>query len=227
MTLKQEPATLPERHTPKLSPEARKRIIQATIEWQEKGFSQPKVEPSLLGLDWSLFISRKFKEDAVPVSLCAPPEFVSCAHSAVDAYATAMLATRASYLSLGILNFICSLKLPDHHSDLYLELATIPEQGRIDPDIVVLDMLRSLPAVLRTKRFDESAVMFMEGEGCVMEFRYPGRMVLNQSPFLRDRPTDLWPQVTLSLTPTDELRIRARHILDFLLSPTSDEDIPN
>ena len=227
MTLKQEPTTLPEKHWPKLSPEVQERVIQATLEGQEKGFFQRKMEPSLLGLDWSLFISRKFQEDPVPVSLWDPPEFISCAYSALDAYATAMLAARASYSSLGDLNFTCSLKRRNYQSDLYLELATTPERGRIDPGTVILDMLRSFPVVLGTKSFDTCSVMFMEGEGCVMEFSYPGRMVLHRSPFLRDRPTYLWPQVTLSLTPTDELRIRAGRILAFLLSPTSIVDKPN
>jgi hypothetical protein len=227
MTLKQEQTTLPERHWPKLSPEVRDGVIQATLEWQEKGFSQPKMEPSLLGLDWSLFTSRKFEEEPAPVNLWNPPEFISYAYSALDAYATAILAARTSYSSLGVLNFTCSLKRRNHESDLYLELVTTPERGRIDPDTLILDMLRSFPAVLSTKRFDASSVMFMEREGCVMEFSYPGRMVLHRSPFLRDRPTDIWPQVTLGLTPTDELRIRATHILAFLLSPTSIVDNPN
>ena len=60
-----------------------------------------------------------------------------------------------------------------------------------------------------------------------MQFAYPGQMVAKASPFLRDRPDELWPQVTLSLTPTDELRIRAQDILAFLLSSIPVEGNPN
>ena len=91
----------------------------------------------------------------------------------------------------------------------------------------MLEMLNSFPRLLQTKGIEAGAVFFLEGEGCAMQFAYPGQMVVEASPFLRNRPNELWPQVTLSLTPTDELRTRAQDILAFLLSSTPVEGNPN
>ena len=66
-----------------------------------------------------------------------------------------------------------------------MEFATIPERGRINPDSVMLEMLNSFPRLLQTKGIEAGAVFFLEGEGCAMQFAYPGRMVAKASPFLR------------------------------------------
>jgi hypothetical protein len=220
VTFEQEPTELSERRWPALSEEQREASLREFKRLQEEGLCQPKMEPSLLGLDWSSFVTRKFPEHAEHIRFENPPEFISYGFSALDAYATAMLAAHFSYRSLGVLNFTCSLKRRDPESQMHVEFATIPERGRINPDSVMLELLNSFPRLLQTKRIEAGAVFFLEGEGCGMQFAYPGRMVAEASPFLRDRPDDLWPQVTLSLTPTDEQRIRAQDILAFLLSPT-------
>jgi hypothetical protein len=227
VTFKQEPTELSERRWPALSPEAQKHVIAEFKRWMKEGGCQQKMEPSLLGLDWSSFVPREFQEYADQASFENPPEFISYAFSALDAYATAMLAAHFSYRSLGILNFTCSIKRSGPESQMHLEFATIPEQGRINPDSVMLEMLSAFPRLLQTKGIEAGAVFFLEGEGCGMQFAYPGQMVAKASPFLRDRPDDLWPKVTLSLTPTDELRIRAQDILAFLLSSTPVEGNPN
>lgn len=227
VTFEHEATELSERRWPALSEEQQEATLREFKRWMEEGGCQPKMEPSLLGLDWSLFVTRKFPEYADQISFRNPPEFVSYGFSALDAYATAMLAAHFSFRSLGVLNFTCSLKRSGPESQMYLEFVTIPEQGRINPDPVMLEMLNSFPRLLQTKRIEAGAVFFLEGEGCGMRFAYPGQMVAKASPFLRDRPDDLWPQVTLSLTPTDELRIRAQDILAFLLSPDPVEGNPN
>jgi hypothetical protein len=223
MFFDQAPAKMPERPYEKLSPEQREIVFREFRRFQEQGCIQPKLEPSLLGLDWDSFVTRKFAEHAHQVSFLNPAEFISLAFSALDAYATAMLAAHFSCSSLGVLNFTCSLKRRDPESPMYLEFATIPEWGRIDPDSVMLELLHSFPEVLQARGFKVSPVMFMEGEGCLMEFAYPGRMVAEASPFLRNRPVDHWPQVTLCLNPTNELRIRAQDLLAFLRSSPSVE----
>jgi len=227
VTFEQEPTNLSERRWPALSPEAQKHVIAEFKRWMEEGGCQPKMEPSLLGLDWSSFVTRKFPEYAEQIRFENPPEFISYAFSALDAYATAMLAAHFAYCSLGALKFTCSLKRSGPESEMHLEFATIPVRGRINPDSVMLEMLNSFPRLLQTKGIEAGAVFFLEGEGCAMQFAYPGRMVAKASPFLRDRPDELWPQVTLSLTPTDELRIRAQDIRAFLLSSTPVEGNPN
>ena len=227
MTFEKEPTKLSERRWPSLSEEQREATLMEFERWMEEGGCQPKMEPSLLGLDWSSFVTRKFPDYAEQIRFWNPPEFISYGFSALDAYATAMLAAHFSYRSLGVLNFTCSLRRHDPESQLHLEFATIPEQGRISPDSVMLELLNSFPRLLQTKRIEAGAVFFLQGEGCGMQFAYPGRMVAKASPFLRDRPDDLWPQVTLSLTPTDELRTRAQDILTFLLNTFSMEGDPN
>jgi hypothetical protein len=227
VTFEQEPMKMPERRWPKLSPESKDAVLREVKRQQDEGFLSPKMEPSLLGLDWSLFVPREFPEYAEHFRFENPPEFISYGFSGLDAYATAMLAAHFSYRSLGVLNFTCSLKRHDPESQMHLEFATIPERGRFNPDLVMLELLNSFPRLLQTKRIEAGAVFFLEDEGCGMQFAYPGRMVAEASPFLRDRPDDLWPQVTLSLTPTDELRIRAQDILAFLLNSGSMEGNPN
>jgi hypothetical protein len=108
-----------------------------------------------------------------------------------------------------------------------LEFATAPERGRIDSARIMLELLHSFPELLRAKSIKGGAVLFFEGEGCMMDFEYPGCMLASASPFLRDRPLDLWPQAILVLAPTVELATRAQNILDFLRSSDPTEGNPN
>ena len=227
MASEQEPAKFPDRRWPALSEGQRDASLRELKRWQEDGFCQPKMEPSLLGLDWSSFVTRKVPEYQDQSSYWYPPQFISYAFSALDAYATAMLAAHFSFCSLGVLNFTCNLKQSGAESQMRLEFATIPERGRIHPESIVLEMLESFPRLLQTKRIEAGTVFFLEGEGCAMQFAYPGKMVATASPFLRDRPDDVWPEVRLSLTPTDELRTRAQDILAFLMNSTPLAGNPN
>jgi len=101
------------------------------------------------------------------------------------------------------------------------------DRRQINAGSVMVELLRSFPELLRTKRVDPGAVYFREAEGCLMDFAYPGQIVATASPFLRDRPVNLWPQVSLNLTPTNELRTRAREILNFLQSSAPTDRDPN
>ena len=64
MLFNQEPAKMPDRPYEKLSPESNDRMLSELTRWLEEGVCQPKMEPSLLGLDWSSFVTRKFPEYA-------------------------------------------------------------------------------------------------------------------------------------------------------------------
>jgi hypothetical protein len=57
--------------------------------------------------------------------------------------------------------------------------------------------------------------------------KYPGQMVPEKSPYLRDRPAHLWPSISLSLTPTQALLSRARQVVAFLKSPQDTDATPN
>jgi len=227
MPFEEKPAKMPDRPYEKLSQASRDHIISDLELWLAEGYCQPEMEPSLLGLDWSSFVTRRFPEYGDQTSFWNPPEFIFYAFSALDVYATALLATQFSCRSLGVLNFTCNLKRHDPESQMHMEFMTTPERGRIDPSSVMLELLRSFPRFLQTKRIEAGAVSFLEGEGCRMQIAYPGRMVAKASPFLRNRPDDLWPQVTLSFAPTDEMRIRAQDIVAFLLSSDAMDGRPN
>jgi hypothetical protein len=108
-----------------------------------------------------------------------------------------------------------------------LEFATTPEQGRINPDSIMTELLGSLPKILNARGFKDLTVMFMEGEGCMMEFEYPGHMLAEASPFLQNRPIEHWPKVTLNLAPTNELRDRAHRVLAFLRGSEPTDALPN
>jgi hypothetical protein len=55
-----------------------------------EGFCQRELEPSFLGLDWSSFETSQFASEGV--RFCNPSEFIYYGFSALDAYATAVLA---------------------------------------------------------------------------------------------------------------------------------------
>ncbi len=174
-----------------------------------------------------MFETREFPEYANEVCCGNPPEFISLAFSALDAYATAMLAAHLSFESLGILKFTCSLTRHEPESAMHLEFATTAEQGQIDPDSVMIELLGSFPEILQARGFKDLTVMFMEGEGCLMEFAYPGNMLAEASLFLQNRPMDRWPTVTLRLAPKNELRDRAHRVLAFLRDSGPVEAPPN
>ncbi|MGA3133776.1 MAG: hypothetical protein ABSD59_23675 [Terracidiphilus sp.] len=216
-----------ERIYPVFSQEEKDHISGEMKTWFEEGCCQPKMEPSLLGLDWSSFVTRKFPEHDRQISFLNPPEFVSYGFSALDAYATAMLAANFSSESHGLLTFTCKLKQFDSECKLSLDFMTTSEQGRIDSGRIMLELLSSFPVLLHAKNIEGGAVLFLEGDGCPMKCNYPGRMISSVSPFLRNRPVDLWPQAILVLMPTVELRKRALDILSFLRSADPIEENPN
>jgi hypothetical protein len=199
-------------------------------EWKsslEEGFCQPKIEDSMLGLDWSLFVSRDFPEHEGDTSFWNPPEFICYAYSTLDAYATAMLAAHFPRRPLGVLNFTCGLKQNKANARLQLEFVTMPERGSIDSGTAMLELLSSFPELLRSRGIEAGVVYYLEGQGCPMRLAYPGQMLPTVSPFLRDRPLDLWPLVTLSILPTEELVTRAQSIAEFVLDSASMDGSPN
>jgi hypothetical protein len=193
----------------------------------EEGFCSRKLEDSMLGLHWSLFRPRRFPEHADDTRFSNPPEFLSLSFSTLDAYATAILAAPFRRAPLGDLTFTCRLKQGQLDSRLQLQFVTIPERGRILPGTAMIELLRSFPDLLRIKDAEASAVYYLEGEGCPMQFAYPGQMIVEVCPFLRDRPLDLWPEVTLTVLPTEELVVRAKTLVEFVRNSASIDGDPN
>ncbi len=194
--------------------------------WIEEGLCAPKIEDSMLGLDRSLFVTRKFPEHTQDTNFQSPPEFVSYALSTLDAYTTAILAAHVERPP-GVLHFSCSLKQRDADSQLQLEFLATPARGKILPGTAMVELLSAFPDLLRAKGIQEDAIFYLQGEGCPMLLPYPGRMLVKVSPFLRDRPLDLWPQATLSIVPTDELVLRAKAIVEFVRDTEPMDGLPN
>lgn len=122
-----------ERIYAELTPEQRESVIREFRKSLNEGVSAPKLNPSLLGLDWDLFETGGLAEYANEPCFGNPPEFVSLAFSALDAYATAVLAAHLSFESLGSLKFTCSLTRHEPNSPMHLEFATTVEQGGLTP----------------------------------------------------------------------------------------------
>ena len=192
--------------------EAREKGFQRECDlkiWMEEGFCAPKIEDSMLGLNWSSFATRSFPQHSEDTSFRNPPEFVSYALSMLDAYSTAVLAAHIERTSLGILHFSCRLKQRDADSQLQLEFVTTSERGKILPGAAMLELLNAFPDLLRAKGIQEDAVYYLQGEGRPMLLAYP------------------WPQATLSIAPTDELVVRAKAVVEFVQNTAPMTGTPN
>jgi hypothetical protein len=193
----------------------------------EEGFCSRKPEDSMLGLDRSLFLPRPFPEHVNDTTWLNPPEFISLSFSTLDAYATAMLAASLRYVSLGDLTFTCRLKQGKLDSRLQLEFVTTPERGKILAGTAMLELLRSFPDLLRLKDLEPNSIYYLEGEGCPMQFAYPGEMLVAVCPFLRNRPPDLWPELAVHISPTEKLVSRAKTLVEFVRNSASTDGDPN
>lgn len=180
----------------------------------QEGDIGPNLDDSLLGLDWSLFRPRTFPEQEGDTTLITPPEFRVYAFSALDAYVTALLDADTFYHPGGTINCTCSLR-QDATGGLDMELKTDPSQANAGSRRVMIELLNSFPSLLRARKIEAKEVSYLKAGHC-MKFAYPGHMVVSLSPYLRDRPLELWPSVTLSLPVSDELVTRASMITEFL-----------
>jgi hypothetical protein len=181
----------------------------------EEGFCAPKLDESMIGLAWSLFVPRVFPEHAGDISFLNPPEFLSWSFTTLDVYATAILAANLPHDELGGLTFTCALRQGRSRRGLRLEFVTVPERADICPRTAMIELLSSLPRLLRAKDV-VGDVCYMPGGGCRMEIPYPGKMVLELCPCLQNRPCDSWPEITLKIQPTEELLDRARRVVEYV-----------
>lgn len=201
-----------------LSPEGKERVLRYVKQTQDAGGIQPNLAPSLLGLDWFDFETRKFPESYDLTSFHNPGEFVILAFSALDAYAVSILAADFSFPSLGALDLTCSLKRRNPASAMHLEFLTKPERGRMDATLSAVDLADCFTEALHARGLKVSCLR-LQPQGCLLEIAYPGLMIADRSPYLRNRPVDLWPQATLHLQPTEALRLQARALVSFLQMP--------
>jgi len=210
----------------RLSEEEKHAVLSEWRSWLQGGFSQPKLEDSLLGLDWSLFHARTFPEHENDITFRTPPEFMMYAFSALDAYVTALLGADSADRGHGIFDYTCRLK-QGAAADLHMELKSSPEQRTNGSRRLMLELLNSFPRLLKARGIETEAVYYLEGPGHPMQFAYPGAMVASRSPYLCDRPAGLWPAVTLSFAANDEVVTRARKITAFLGDAEAEDGVIN
>lgn len=197
------------RRYPRLSEEQKDRVLTYVQTWIQAGFCSPTLEDSLLGLDWSLFGVGKVPGLDGDEILRTPPEFVIYGFSALDAYATAMLAAHFPHPVRGTWHYTCSLRQVGAAAGMQMEFVAEREEGTVDARTVMVELLDSFSQLLRARGIQADEVYFLDGVGCRMRVAYPGKMVAELSPYLRNRPADLWPSVTLSVAVTEELVTRA------------------
>jgi hypothetical protein len=205
-----------------LSDEQRGRVLSAFRSWLQAGLCQPKLDDSLLGLDWSLFHPRTFPGHDNDTSFQTPPEFMSYAFSALDAYVTALLGTDIADRRHEVFEYTCSLK-QDAAADLQMELKSSPHQRNTGSRSLMLMLLHSFPRLLKARGIVAEEIPYLWGPGHRMQFAYPGQMVACRSPYLCDRPAELWPTITLSFAANYELVTRARKITAFLRDAKAEE----
>jgi hypothetical protein len=187
---------------------------------QQAGLCRPKLGISLLGIEWGRFEPREYAPQAGGSCLRNPPEFNFFAQVTLDAYVAAFLAGQWKHGDFGELTFHCSLKQERHDSVLRLEFVTVPERGRILPGTAMIGLLSSFVLLLGTLHIDGD-VYHLQDAGAHMSIPYPGKLLVAHCPALRDRPSALWPEMTLRLRPTQELVSRARSLVTFVREAAS------
>jgi hypothetical protein len=193
---------------------------------QQEGCCQPKLADSLMGFDWACFAPRTFPEHAEDHRFRNPPEFLSLACTMLDAYVTAMFATSLKLGDYGLLCFCCRLTREKLNPRLQLEFVTVAERKKIFLRNAMIELLSSLPQLLRMNHIEEECC-YLQGPGARVIIPYPGKLVPERSPYLRDRPCNQWPEVSLSIRPTKELAGRARSMVDFLWDKRKLRGTPN
>ena len=200
----------------RLSEEAKDRVRRAVVQDTRAGNSSPRLDDSLLGLDWSLFHPRNFPGQEEDLTLRTPLEFTIYASSALDAYVTALLDADPPKRPGGTIDCTCSLR-QDKAGSLTMHLKTDSCQMNTGWWLVMMNLLNSFPKLLQARGIKAGEIAYLR-EGNHVRFTYPGQMVVSCCPYLCDRPLDLWPSVTLVLTITDELVERAQKVSELLRS---------
>ena len=173
-----------------------------------------KLSPPLIDLDWEACKTRRFDDFEPKENYMTPPEFVAYAFQAMDAYVAVIAVACLDEETEGVLTATCSLKqAPDGR--LALELVSRLNDALLPvSQMTMVDLLDTFPKVLRGQGIDLETVFFLPGAGCAMSFEYPGQMQLSKTRYL-DRPNDLWPEATMNVEISPELKARAKKIVDF------------
>lgn len=234
----------------KLDKESLDRVLDYVRQELESGCGSPVDSPSLLGL-WTMagnWVNMPHDLFALHIGLNdekttrqsgIPAEFVHVGLNVLDAYATCVLAAdvfipHANEITLSISLDVGEAVLPSirEASDLWITMSVFSGG---EPCIATsdshLELLRSLSIAVETKEMRRGfwskpwrpgLVFLTDLRGCVMRMPYPGKMLAEKTPYLLQHAAEEWPRATLRFLVADELRRRARKVIDFLLNdPTT------
>jgi hypothetical protein len=207
----------------------------------------PHYRASLLGLwtmvgnfinipDGMFALHKGAREEEVTIRETGMPfEFQPVSLNVLEAYATSVLAADVSIFNGKEIVLSCQLDVGEAvqpsvsaASDLWISLSAFSGG---EPCIATsrgnIDLLQSLPAAVETKemqwglqtRQQPARFIFLTSlTGCVIRMIYPGKMLASKVPYLLQHPAKEWPHATLRFPVTNELRFKARRVVEFLLN---------
>jgi hypothetical protein len=215
--------------SPKLTSEQLEAVLSEVKRSMEEGYLSPKLEPSLLGLDWDCFSTQEFSESATRQEWRNPPEFVPIGFSILDAYTAAILSSGFEFEPEELVSFRCRLTRFMLDGPTRIELRMKADRWPLATYDHHNEIHTAFRDLLGARGFDEARTQFLwqEGPGCPLSVSYPGNLVSQKSPLLRDRPVEEWPRASLTIPVTNELRSRARDVLAFLRSSPGADAVAN
>jgi hypothetical protein len=231
----------------KLSKEALDRAFAYVRNHLESGHGGPHYRASPLGLwtmagnfigieDGLFAIHRGLSREKTTVQETGMPfEFLPISLNVLEAYATSVLATDVSISDGQEIVLSCQLDVGEAlqqslsvASDLWISLTAFSGG---EPCIATsrgnVDLLQSLPATVEAKEMrvgfcykpQQPDFIFLTSlVGCVIRMIYPGKMLAIKVPYLLQHPAKEWPRATLRFPVTNELRLKARSVIEFLLN---------
>ena len=234
-------------HREKLSKDALHRTFDYVRNIAECGELGGDYRASLLGLwamaggfidileDGLFSIHKGLREEETTVMETGmPSEFPPISLNVLEAYATSVLAADVPISDGQEIVLSCQLDVGESLrqslsavSDLWISLSAFSGG---EPCIAAsrgnVDLLQSLPATVKAKEMrvgfwnkpEQPGSIFLTSlVGCVIRMIYPGKMLATKVPYLLQNPVREWPRATLRFPVTNELRFRARRVVDFLL----------
>jgi hypothetical protein len=130
-----------------------------------------------------------------------------------------ILAAPLPFETLGALELICSLKRENASSPMHLEFRTVAQRSCLEAPSDAEAVVRSFAEALHARGIMKEPTLYTRARDYFVELAYPGVMIADVSPYLSNRPVDLWPQATLHLLPTEELCRSARQLVMLLQLP--------
>jgi hypothetical protein len=195
-----------------------------------------KMAGNFIDIEDGLFAIHKGSQQEKTTVLEAgmPFEFQPISLNVLESYATSVLAAEVFIPDGKEIVLSCQLDVGEAvqpplscASDLWISLTAFSGG---EPCIATsrgsVDLLHSLPATVEAKEMrvgfcnkdQQPGFIFLSSlSGCVIRMIYPGKMLATKVPYLLLHPVKEWPRATLRFPVTNDLRSKARRVVDFLL----------